>query len=373
MKLVIHGGVVALALALAACSGGGDAGSEGSTPAAAAAPEFPAAQQQFHALNKACHDNYRNGQNEIQKSLAFNECNRQRTEFAARSGISGWTATIRDISTDQGADVVTLDLVAEVDGYAITYSTVGNRLSDVGSNSLITPDNPLFGVLAGMKEGDRVTFDATFLRDPSGKRGIWEASITEQGSMSDPAFNVKFVDIRPFGAPAASNPDAPPAQEAGAREGAGMDSADAAEPSSVDDAYCGNMYRNLTPADMSDDAVARFKTECPAYDLPIQWQDAGLADAGPSEDATMDQLAKPSFDCAKASTRPEQLVCSDSGLARLDANLADTYAAARARVSDKTGLKDAQNAWRRDVRDACGDVDCVRRAYEERIEHLQRL
>src|SRR5512137_1696094 len=36
----------------------------------------------------------------------------------------------------------------------------------------------------------------------------------------------------------------------------------------------------------------------------------------------------PSFDCAKASGRIEQLVCKDAGLASLDRKLADAYAKA---------------------------------------------
>lgn len=346
-----------------ACSAGGD----GAGSAVASEPQYPTAQQQFYALNKACEANYGKGQNEIQKSLAFNECNKQRAEFAAQNGISGWTGTIKDISTDQGADVVTVDIEAEIDGFEMTFMTVNNRLSDMNTGSMITPGDPLFNALAQMKEGQKVTFDAAFLEDPEGKRGVWEGSMTEQGSMSDPAFNVKFSDIRPFGtAPAVvvnrapvKADSAPLATQAGAEDSSATPAAD--------EQYCGNMFRNLTPADMSDEAIATFEAECPGYDLPIQWQDAAL------KQASSDLEIKPSFDCAKASTPSEQLICSDGELADLDLKLASLYSSARARVSDKAGLKDAQNKWRRDVRDACSDVTCMKGAYEGRIAHLQSL
>lgn len=365
MKSYSCAGAMSLVFTLVACSGGGDK----ATSAATGGPQYPAAQQQFYALNKACEESYAKGENEIQKSLAFNECNKRRADFAAQSGISGWTGTIKDISTDQGADVVTVDIEAEIDGFEMTFMTVSNRVSDMNTGSMITPNNPLFNVLAQMKEGQKVTFDATFLQDPEGRRGVWEGSMTEQGSMSDPAFNVKFSDIRPFGASpvTAAAPVPPQAPDTQAMPDVGSEQPRPAPAVAADEQYCGNMFRNLTPEDMNDDAIATFESECPGYDLPIQWQDAAL------KGASVSQQVKPSFDCAKASTRSEQLICSDSALAALDLALAELYASARARVSDKAGLKDAQNRWRREVRDACSDDACMKREYEDRIAHLRAL
>lgn len=362
MKFGLYLGLLSLAIMLQACSGE----NSGTNSPAVSVPQYPTTQQQFYALNKACDASYSKGQNEIQKSLSFNDCNKQRSDFAAQHGISGWTGTIKDISTDQGADVVTVDIEAEIDGFEMTFMTVNNRFSDMNTNSMITPDNPLFNVLAQMKEGEKVTFDATFLQDPEGKRGVWEGSMTEQGSMSDPAFNVKFSDIRPFGTTPATTAAQDVAKAANTQEVASA-AVDTNSAPSADDQYCGNMYRNLTPADFSDDAVAKFESECPGYDLPIQWADVSLRKAMREEEA------KPSFDCAKASTRSEQLICSDGALANLDATMASTYSSARERVPDKTALKNAQNKWRRDVRDACGDVSCMMTSYEERIAHLRAL
>lgn len=176
--------------------------------------EYPSAQRSFFALNVKCKDAYGKGINEIQRSLAFNDCNASRTAYAKQSQISGWVGVIKRISTDQGADVVSLDIVSKVDGFEITFRTVSNRLSDVTSGSLITQNNPLFTVLANMKEGALVTFDAVFLSDPSGDRGLWEASMTEQGAMSEPEFNVRFTSVRPF---------AQVSEGSGAQPASGMD------------------------------------------------------------------------------------------------------------------------------------------------------
>lgn len=87
--------------------------------------------------------------------------------------------------------------------------------------------------------------------------------------------------------------------------------------------------------------------------------------------------AKPSFDCAKASARVEQLVCRDDALAKLDLRMAALFRKAeesaegeRARVA----LRDAQRAWPQ-KRNACGrSADpraCTLHAYRARISELQ--
>lgn len=162
--------------------------------------DYPATQRRFVDLNRECLRAYRAGVNEIQRSVAFNTCNKARTAFAANGPISGWVGRIQAISTSQGADVVSLRIATSVDGFDVGYRTVSNRVSDIGSGSLITPDNPLFSALAGMQEGEVVEFDGDFLQDPSGERGVWESSLTEAGSMEEPGFNLRFTAIRRPGA-----------------------------------------------------------------------------------------------------------------------------------------------------------------------------
>jgi len=160
---------------------------------------YPQSQRQFVDLNRECATAYRAGTNEIQRSLAFNSCNESRTHHAAKGPIRGWLGTVERISTDQGADVVSFRITTSIDGFDITYGTVSNRLSDARYGSLITQSSPLFGVLADLHEGDKVTFDGEFLGDPAGKTGTWEASMTERGSMEEPEFNIRFTKVEPLG------------------------------------------------------------------------------------------------------------------------------------------------------------------------------
>lgn len=163
-----------------------------------AAISHPATQQEFSLLNSKCKAMYAEGLNDIQKSLAFNQCNKDRLQFSRERKISGWVGEITDISTDQGAEVVSVTLNTTTDGFRMSFGTVTNRVSDYATDSMITPKNPLFNVLAQMKEGELVSFDASFLPHPESSRGLWESSLTERGSMDEPEFSVRFTDIRPY-------------------------------------------------------------------------------------------------------------------------------------------------------------------------------
>jgi uncharacterized protein len=87
----------------------------------------------------------------------------------------------------------------------------------------------------------------------------------------------------------------------------------------------------------------------------------------------------PSFDCAKARTAVEKLVCSDAGLSALDRKLAAAYAKGLSPSSqwtdrDTSASRSAQRAWLGE-RERCmksADVKgCVTVTYQRRIAELQ--
>lgn len=79
----------------------------------------------------------------------------------------------------------------------------------------------------------------------------------------------------------------------------------------------------------------------------------------------------PSFDCSKASNGQERMVCSDRDLAKLDVQLAQIYAKAREKASDKESLKKEQLNWIKFSLRACSDKTCLTEAYKRRISELQ--
>lgn len=76
-----------------------------------------------------------------------------------------------------------------------------------------------------------------------------------------------------------------------------------------------------------------------------------------------------SFDCTKAATAVEKLICASPRLAALDAELAETYAAARKRGGE--ALRGEQRTWLKETRDACEDDGCLEAAYLLRIAALR--
>jgi uncharacterized protein len=77
-----------------------------------------------------------------------------------------------------------------------------------------------------------------------------------------------------------------------------------------------------------------------------------------------------SFDCAKASTQVEKLICGDEKISALDDQLATTYKTASETATDKTTLKTQQKDWLKKKRNSCKDAECLTKAYQTRIDEL---
>ena len=95
------------------------------------------------------------------------------------------------------------------------------------------------------------------------------------------------------------------------------------------------------------------------------------SNSSPIADAsTAAEVVHPSFDCAKASSSQEKLICSDADLAKLDAQLADAYSNARKAASDRAALLASQRAWIKQSFNACNDKTCLTSACQSRIAEL---
>lgn len=77
--------------------------------------------------------------------------------------------------------------------------------------------------------------------------------------------------------------------------------------------------------------------------------------------------AAQSFDCRKATTDVERMICADAELSRLDEQMARAFTDARS----QGGVNAAdQVAWLKNVRNRCATVDCLKSAYQARIADL---
>lgn len=80
--------------------------------------------------------------------------------------------------------------------------------------------------------------------------------------------------------------------------------------------------------------------------------------------------SSPSFDCAKASTRIEKLICSSNDVAVADARLAAIYKSKLGVAVDKSEFKQGQKQWISATRDSCTTASCLLDAYTARIDVL---
>lgn len=77
-----------------------------------------------------------------------------------------------------------------------------------------------------------------------------------------------------------------------------------------------------------------------------------------------------SFDCGKAQTKVEHLICDNAEISKLDEELSVAYKAALKNTSKVEAIKQAQKQWMKE-RNGCADAACVKRAYETRLASLR--
>jgi uncharacterized protein len=76
-----------------------------------------------------------------------------------------------------------------------------------------------------------------------------------------------------------------------------------------------------------------------------------------------------SFDCGKAASEIEKIICGNDELSRLDESLNKAYLKALEWKDIKNRIIKSQRQWLK-VRNACKDAECLKTAYETRIKEL---
>ncbi|MDI1279665.1 lysozyme inhibitor LprI family protein [Methylobacter sp.] len=76
-----------------------------------------------------------------------------------------------------------------------------------------------------------------------------------------------------------------------------------------------------------------------------------------------------SFDCAKAQSKVEKLICADASITKLDEELNAAYNAALQDEKQVDSIRQTQKQWMKE-RNNCFDAACVKQAYEDRLKAL---
>ena len=107
--------------------------------------------------------------------------------------------------------------------------------------------------------------------------------------------------------------------------------------------------------------------------LLLNWTDGTILLLKP-----VDKNSKPqaSFDCAKAASAPEKAICGDRELAALDNSVARSYKAFRKEAASlgnndlENKLQSQQKAWLSQRNSCNGDVQCLKKSMNDRLETL---
>lgn len=126
------------------------------------------------------------------------------------------------------------------------------------------------------------------------------------------------------------------------------------------------------PASINNAATSAAAVEAPPAEVtaPSPAPDPVALPVSPPAD--QQAVFSPSFDCAKASTGAERLICSNQELATLDVEMMSTYKRLADGNPDKNTLKKEQNDWMKNERNTCSTSDCMAKAYRSRIEDMER-
>lgn len=153
---------------------------------------FPQMQQNFLNVINDYKKMYEDAPNELKKSALRTERGIKLKEILNNSRkFDSWFGTVTEMRTTSKGNA---HFAIEIDGTSISMGTMNSELSDLMDKSLITQNNPLFNVISELKEGDKVLISGEFL-DSSKKDFVLEASLTEEGSMKNPDFLVKFTNV----------------------------------------------------------------------------------------------------------------------------------------------------------------------------------
>src|SRR6266480_1980533 len=86
----------------------------------------------------------------------------------------------------------------------------------------------------------------------------------------------------------------------------------------------------------------------------------------------MPYVRSASFDCAKAKTKIEKQICSNTKLSELDDKLTALYNKVLAQSPVPEDTKEQQREWVKGSRNVCKDAACLERAYASRISDLKK-
>ncbi len=150
----------------------------------------PADQQALLQAVVAGREGYESTDNELKQRQAQRARKGALRAAVPTLRVKEWVGEIRSIDTNsEGKGVLELSI-----GDGTKVSTWNNALSDIGSDTLIPTDSPMYETLVNLAKGDRIRFSGSFFSDD--EQGLEESSLTFHGQMKTPNFVFRFASIK---------------------------------------------------------------------------------------------------------------------------------------------------------------------------------
>ena len=126
---------------------------------------------------------------------AVAEVHEQRTEYLCSllpddKAVSDWTGTVVAVEPDVDGAGGALSVRIS---FGVELWTTRNTFSELGAETLIEKDDPLYATLTSLEVGDDVTFSGRFL--PNAQNCVEDFNVTPQDSVSTPTFFFDFSEV----------------------------------------------------------------------------------------------------------------------------------------------------------------------------------
>jgi len=151
---------------------------------------YPDSQAQFVKIVEDSADAISAAETDLQRSQLLIARDQTLCTVPGVAGVvENWVGEVIDIGANgDGLAYITIEIAP-----TIVVQTWNNAFSDIGDNTLIGPDAPLFQTLVPMTEGTKVVFSGDFLSDDA--VCVRGTNLTEVFYGSDPDFLVRFSNV----------------------------------------------------------------------------------------------------------------------------------------------------------------------------------
>ena len=157
--------------------------------------KLPSSEESFVSIVSVAQSQSRNVANDMQRGGVKASRDQSLCTQLESLNVTDWVGTVRTIdSNSDGKGVLAVDVAP-----GISLQTWNNKLSDIGSGTLIEPGSSVFQSASALNPEQRVTFSGSFLPGSSNRGDcIKESSLTLRGKVESPDFIFRFSNISPY-------------------------------------------------------------------------------------------------------------------------------------------------------------------------------